>query len=115
MARGLSLRGGKDERQTAGHHEQPDERWSDLPRWKRSIGGPGIGRIDRAIDQPVEAHGGAARPDHRHDDPADHWPVGPALGCQQHTEEGERQGEQGVLEFDHLEHGLEAFETAHSA
>ncbi len=113
QGQGVESRGGEDENQTAGHDEEPDERGSDMAGWKGPVRRSGIGRVDRAIHQAVEAHGGAAGPDHSDDDPSDDAPLRPALGCQQHAQKSERQGKQSVLEFDHFEHGAEALETAH--
>ncbi len=76
-----------------------------------SVRRPRILGVDVPVRQSVESHGGAARSDHRHDDPPDRTPSRPAIGRQHHAEERERQGEEGVLELDHFEHRSELAEV----
>ena len=76
--------------------------------------GARIAPVDGRIHQPVERHGGGARAHHRDYDPgqlsADFGRVVAAFAeRQQRPGEGEGQGEDRVLELDHVEREAQAF------
>jgi serine/threonine protein phosphatase PrpC len=69
-----------------------------------------VARVDRRVHQAVERHGRRPRAHHGHHDPASSFPTprarasaGMARNGQQRAGQRERQGENGVLELDHLE------------
>ena len=76
--------------------------------------GARIARVDLGVHQAVERHGGRARAHHGHHDPEQFPPIPAARVAalakgQQRPGQGERQGENRVLELDHFERQAEAF------
>ena len=74
----------------------------------------GLRAVDGGIHQPVERHGGGARAHHGDHDPeqlaADFRRREAAFAeSQQRPGQGERQGENRVLELDHFERQAQAF------
>ena len=100
-AKRIEHRGGGDQRGRGGHHEHPDLASREGASGQLAPGRAWVARIEALIRQAVEPHRGAARPDHRHQDPRD-LPPGDA-GARGDHGGGEREGqrEDRVGEPDH--------------
>src|ERR1019366_8625947 len=95
-------------------HEAPGEAARKNSGGQLAHFGARIAPVDGRIHQPVERHRGGTRPDHRHRDPgqlpADFGRhVAAVAKSQQRPGEGERQGENRMLELDHVEREAQAF------
>src|SRR5581483_5588121 len=101
----VELPRGEHEQGGGEHHEPADERRREEAGGQRARRGARVARVDRTVGEAVERHRSRARADHRDDDPEHRAPRWPAARSEEHAEEGEGEGEQGVLELDHLEHG----------
>ena len=116
QAQAVQLAGGEHEQRPKPPPRTPRRsRWPSRPagRWRILV--RGLRRVDIGVHQPVERHGRRARAHHGHDDPeaACRGRSPPAVAAlaqgQQRAGQGERQGEDGVLELDHFERQAEAF------
>src|ERR1700738_3820807 len=65
--------------------------------------GTWIRRVQLRIGPAIERHGAGARRNHRHQDPSDGSQRGNAVSSQNRRSQSEREREDGVLPFDHLQ------------
>src|SRR5882672_8805698 len=72
--------------------------------------GAGVVGIEARIDGAVERHGGASGGDHGEEYPPELVPGGDAMGGIERGDQGPGQGEEGVLDLDHLQDGADAAE-----
>ena len=82
---------------------KPDETGFQQSPWQLPSGGPGIESVLAPVHQSIEGHGRASRSHHGSNDPETGLAPGqPALG-QKGSQKSKGQGEDGVLELDHLQ------------
>ena len=91
--------------------ERPGEADGKRSGGERSVGGARIAAVEFDIGDAVHGHRRGARADHGDDDPQNRTPAGQAAArarSQQCAHQRKWQRENGVLEFDHFEHGADA-------
>ena len=94
--------GGGEEEQRACDYEAADVAGAELAGGQCAGCGARVGCVEVAVDQAVEAHGGAACGDHADYDPAEDGEPRPSSGGEYCSGEREGQREDGVFPLDHL-------------
>src|SRR5919204_6974328 len=96
----VQLEDGDEEERKRGRAEGGDLAAAEESGWELARGSARIARVDRGIDQPVQAHRQRAGPDHREGDPDEIVRGRNPTDAEQRADVGERQREDRVLDLD---------------
>jgi hypothetical protein len=107
----IQLPRGEHQQRRRDQSEHPGEADGKLAFGQSAIGGAGIARVIFQVGDAVDGHGGGTRAYHGDDDPqnlAPSWKRAASAGGEERPYQREGQGEDGVLELDHLEDDADA-------
>ena len=109
----IELTGSKHKDSAGNDNEGCHESGSEMTGGQGARARAGISCIDRGIGQAIKCHRCGTCGNHGHDDPDELVSAGETPGGEHGPAQGEREGKNGVLPFNHLERHAEIVKNAH--